>query len=60
MACKMAFDMIRLTVSQIPIDLTPGHLSRAIRRQAITDERLLGSTNVVQSLLARRAREWHR
>ena len=38
---------------------TPGHLSRAISRQARKLERPLGSTKDVQSRLARRAREWH-
>ena len=48
----MALPIIRLAVSPTPIGLTPGHLSRAIRRQATRAETPLGSTCWEQSFLA--------
>ena len=60
MVHRMALEIILLAVSQIPMDLTPGHLSSAMRRYARKADRPLGLTCVVQSLLARRASEWQR
>ena len=57
---RMALEIILLSVSQIPMGLIPGHLLSAMRRHARKAERPLGSTCVVQSLLARRASEWQR
>ena len=57
---SIAFAIILLAVSQMPIGRTPGHLSRAISLQAIRAVRPFGSTNSVLSLLARSARELHR
>ena len=48
--------MIRRAVSPMPIGLTPGHLSRAIRRQATKADKLFGSTKEQQILLAVEAR----
>ena len=59
-ANRTAFAMIRLGVSHIPMGLTPGHLSRAIRRQASRGEMPLGSTKVVQRRLAMAANAWHK
>ena len=57
---KMALEIILLAVSHTPMGLTPGHLSRAISLHASRAEIPLGSTYVVQSLLDRSAREWHK
>ncbi len=43
-----------------PMGLTPGHLSRAIRRQASRGEMPLGATKVVHSRLAMAAKAWRR
>ena len=43
---------MRLAVSPMPIGLTPGHLSRAINRQATIPDSLFGSTKEQQILLA--------
>ena len=50
--------IIRLGVSQIPMGLTPGHLSSMIRRHASSGERPSGSIRVVQSRLAMAASAW--
>ena len=60
MAERIAFEMILLEVSQIPIGLTPGHLFSAINRQARKADRPLGSLKDVQRLLANMAIELHR
>ena len=52
MALAMVLPIIRLAVSPTPIGLTPGHLSRAMRRQATRAETPLGSTCWEQSFLA--------
>ena len=52
--------MMRLAVSPMPIGLTPGHLSRAINRQATNAYRLFGSTKEQQILLAVDAKESQR
>ena len=51
--------IIRRAVSPMPIERTPGFLSRAISRQARRGEIDFGSTYDVQILLATEAREWH-
>ena len=51
-ALTIALPMMRLRVSPIPIGLTPGHLSRATRRQATNADRLWGSTKQVHRHLA--------
>ena len=50
---RAAFAMILLWVSAIPIGLTPGHLSSAIKREASRGEMLFGSTRVLHNLWAR-------
>ena len=57
---KMAFAMIRLAVSPIPIGRTPGHLLRAISRRDNRGAVAMGSTMSVHRRLAETAREWHR
>ena len=52
MALAMVLPIIRLAVSPTPIGLTPGYLSRAMRRQATRAETQLGSTCWEQSFLA--------
>ena len=49
---RIAFPIIRLAVSPMPIGLTPGRLSKATSRQATNAERLFGSMKEQQSLLA--------
>ena len=49
MVDRTAFEMIRLPISQIPIGLTPGHLSRALSWRAIRAERPFRSMKVPQS-----------
>ncbi len=44
---RTAFAIILLGVSQIPIGLTPGRLSRAMSRQAVRGDRPFGSTREV-------------
>ena len=46
---RIALEMILLAHSHIPIGLTPGHLSNAIRRQARKAGRPLGSTKDTES-----------
>ena len=48
---RIAFPIIRLAVSPMPIGLTPGHLSKATSPQATNAERLFGSTKEQQILL---------
>ena len=60
MMFRIAFAIMCLEVSQIPIGRTTGHLSRAIRRQANRGAIPFGSTSVVQSLFSIAARAWHR
>ena len=52
MVVRIAFPMMRLAVSPMPIGLTPGHLSRAINRQATNADRLFGFTKEQHILLA--------
>ena len=54
----MVFEMILLATSQTPIGRTPGHLSKAIRRQARKGARPDGCTKEVHKCLASNAREW--
>lgn len=56
----MAFPITHRAVSPIPIGLTPGHLSRAIRWQATRADVPLGSTYSEQSRLAVPASDSHR
>ena len=60
MTAAIAFPMIRRTVSPTPIGLTPGHLSKAMSRQATKADSPLGSTKQEQIRLAVEARESHR
>ena len=60
MVLTIALQMIRRTVSPIPIGRTLGSLSRAMRRQATNDDRLAGSTKDVQRRFARIASAWHK
>ena len=57
MTLKIAFAMTHLTVSQIPIGLIPGFLSRATNLHAIRVIMPCGCTYFENSLLAMRARE---
>ena len=57
---RVALAMMRRGVSPMPIGLTPGFLSRAMRRQANRGDVHLGSTRVVHRRLAVRASEWQR
>ena len=59
-ALAIALPRMRLSVSPIPIGLTPGHLSRATRRQATNADRLCGSTKLVEIRLAVAAIASHR
>ena len=52
----MALQIMRRTTSPTPTGRTPGHLSRAISRQATKAVRPLGSTRVVEMRLAREAK----
>ncbi len=52
---RMALAMIRLAVSPIPIGRIPGHLLRAISRQANSGAVTIGSTMSVHSRLAEAA-----
>ena len=52
----MALPMIRLTVSPTLMGLMPGHLSRAIKRLAVSGASASRSTYDVHSFLATRAR----
>ena len=60
MTNRTTFAMIRLGVSHIPMGLTPGHLSRAIRRQAIRGATPQAATKVVHSRLAMATKAWHK
>ena len=60
MAAAIALPMIRLAVSPTPMGLTPGHLSRAMSRQATKADSPPGSTKHEQIRLAVEARESHR
>ena len=60
MVNRTAFAMICLGVSHTAIGLTPGHLSRAIRRHASNREMPLRLTKVVHSRLAIAAKAWHK
>ena len=55
-----ALAMIRLATSPIPMGRTPGFLLRAIRRQAMSGEMLLGSARLVQRCFATAVRDTHR
>ena len=57
---RMALLMILLDVSPTPIGLIPGHLSRAIKRLAVSGASPSGSTYVVHSFLATKAKLLHR
>ena len=52
----MTLQIMRRTTSPTPTGRTPGHLSRAISRQATKAVRPLGSTRVVEMRLAREAK----
>ena len=56
---RTALAMMRRAVSPMPIGLTPGFLSSAMRRQASRGE-IHGSRKVEQRRLAVRAKEWQR
>ena len=60
MVVRIAFPMMRLAVSPMPIGLTPGHLSRDINRQVTNADSLFGSTKEQQILLAvdAKASQW--
>ena len=60
MAAAIAFPMMRRAVSPMPIGLTPGHLSRAMSRQATKADSPLGSTKQEQIRLAMEARASHK
>ena len=60
MVNRTAFAIIHLGVSHTPIGLTPGHLSRAIRRYTSRGEIPLGLKKVVHSRLAIAAKAWHK
>ena len=51
---------MHLRVSPILIGLTPGHLSKAMRRHAVKEEIPWGPTYEVRSLLGTLAMELHR
>ena len=57
---SMALLMILLIVSQAPIGLAPGFLSRAINRQATKEEIPLESINSVEISRATEAKELHK
>ena len=57
---RVAFVMIRLAVSPIPIGRTPGFLLRAMRRQARKGVMREGSTKLMQRRLVTSARDWQR
>ena len=58
---RMAFDVdvILLAHSQIPMGLTPGNLSNAIKQHVRKADSPMGSARETQSLLVSRTREWH-
>ena len=60
MAEITALAMMQQAVSLIPMGLTPGFLSRAIRRHASKGAIHFGSIRVVHKRLATSAREWQR
>ena len=60
MTDSMALLIILCTVSPMPMGLTPGDLSRAIRRLATKAPRPAGSTKVVHNFQATSARLLHR
>ena len=57
---KTALAMIRLEVSPMPMGLTPGFLSRAIKRQFKRGCKASGSVKEVEIRFATRANEWQR
>ena len=57
---RIAFTIILLTTSQMPIGRTPGFLSSAIRLQDVNGARPSGSTKSLQIRRVRSARELHR
>ena len=60
MASAVALPMIRRTVSPMPIGLTPGHLSRAMSRQATSAANPLGFKKLEHIRLATEAMASHR
>ena len=57
---RMALEMRRLSTSTTPIGLTPGHLSRAMRQQAVRAEIPIGSTWLEHTFLVSLATELHK